>query len=208
MVVGVFELFKIGIGPSSSHTVGPMRAARLFLEALDREVGLDRSARVEAQLYGSLALTAVGHGTLSAVMLGLSGETPDGVDPDAVPAILAEIRDTGRLTLLGRRSVPFDTGTDLVVDRVRMLPFHPNGMRFSAWDASGEPLMVRACYSVGGGFVVDEAEAGRNRPEAAADEAVPYDFRSAEEMLEMAARDGRGIAGMMLANELAHRTRS
>ena len=158
MNAGVFDLFKVGIGPSSSHTVGPMRAARRFAEALADDGLLARTATVRAELFGSLALTGRGHGTPKAVLLGLEGEAPEGVDPDTIEPRLDRIRTSGRLRLLGRHEIAFDEGDDLVLHRRRRLPFHTNGMRFSAHDDRGVELIARTSYSIGGGFVVDGEE--------------------------------------------------
>src|SRR5512138_1502312 len=149
MTTSAFDLFKIGVGPSSSHTVGPMRAARAFAEALAAAGLLDRTQRVRVHLFGSLGATGRGHGTDRAVVLGLLGETPDGVDPDAIPALCGRVAAAGSVALLGRREVPFREAEDLVLER-RALPFHPNGVRFRALDAAGAELLSRTWYSVGG----------------------------------------------------------
>ncbi|HSQ72050.1 MAG TPA: serine dehydratase beta chain, partial [Rubrivivax sp.] len=150
MAVSAFDLFKIGIGPSSSHTVGPMRAARLFAQRLLNDGLLSRTARVQSQLYGSLGATGKGHGSDKAVLLGLAGHEPDSVDVDAVPALLLAIRGGRRLSLLGRHEVDFAEKDDLKFYRRETLPFHANGMRFVAFDASGAELANRVYYSVGG----------------------------------------------------------
>jgi len=187
MAVSVFDLFKIGIGPSSSHTVGPMRAARLFTARLAHEGLLDRTARVQTQLYGSLGATGKGHGSDKAIMLGLAGHEPDTVDVDTVPALLAAIRGSGRLALLGRHEVAFAEKDDLKFYRRETLPFHANGMRFVAFDAAGAEVTQRVYYSVGGGFVVsDEVAAdGAKHKLVAPDTAVlPHPFHSGEELLQ------------------------
>ena len=143
MAVSVFDLFKIGIGPSSSHTVGPMRAARLFAQRLAHDGRLASTARVRAQLYGSLGATGKGHGSDKAVLLGLAGHEPDTVDVDAIPALLQAIRGERGLTLLGTHPIPFNEKTDLVFHRRESLPFHANGMRFTAFDAAGAELASR-----------------------------------------------------------------
>src|SRR3954469_24245048 len=150
MAISVFDLFTIGIGPSSSHTVGPMRAARRFAERLEHEGLLDRAARVRVELFGSLALTGKGHGTDRAVLMGLEGETPEEIDPDGVAPRLAAIRAEANLALLGRHAVPFHEKADLIFNRRDLLPLHSNGMRFTAFDAAGETLEQRIYYSVGG----------------------------------------------------------
>src|SRR4051812_34899099 len=164
MAVSVFDLFKIGIGPSSSHTVGPMRAARMFALQLRDEGKLDRLARLKVELFGSLGATGKGHGSDKAILLGLMGETPEGVDVESIPSRVARWASEGRVPVLGQREVPFREGEHLVLHRRRSLPFHPNGMRFSAWDAAGAELAVRIYYSVGGGFVVNESAAPGESP--------------------------------------------
>ncbi len=206
MAVSVFDLFKIGIGPSSSHTVGPMRAAARFCQRwLDEGGLLDRVARVRCELFGSLALTGRGHGTDKAVLCGLEGEWPDRIDPDTIPARLARIRGEGRIQLLGRHAVPFDEKVDLVFNKRQKLPFHTNGMRFSAHDAAGNVLATRDYYSVGGGFVVNQDEAATDRI-VADTTPLPYPFHSGDELLAMCAAAGRTIAQVMLENEKAWRS--
>ena len=203
MSVSAFELFKIGIGPSSSHTVGPMLAARRFGEFLQGAGLLGRTAHVTADLYGSLALTGKGHGSDTAIILGLAGETPAEVDVDAVPAIIAAARDTGRLSLLGLQAVTFVPDADIVLHQRQRQPFHSNALAFTARDAAGAELARRFYYSVGGGFVLDEDEARANAPEPAAP--LPYPFASGDELLALGAKSGLSIAEMMLANETALR---
>jgi L-serine dehydratase len=201
MAVSVFDIFKIGIGPSSSHTVGPMRAASRFTEHWLEEKGLlDRIARVRGELYGSLAMTGRGHGTDKAVLLGFEGHHPDTVDPDAIPDILERIRGTGRIRLLGKREIAFDEKRDLVFNKREKLPFHTNGMRFTAYDDAGNELATRDYYSVGGGFVVNTDEAAEDRI-VADTTAQPYPFNSGEELLAQCERHGLSIAQLMLANE-------
>jgi L-serine dehydratase len=205
MSVSVFDLFKIGIGPSSSHTVGPMRAAVRFATRWLEEPGqLERVARVRAELYGSLAHTGRGHGTDKAVMLGLEGEWPDRIDPDGIDARLARIRAEGTLRLLGRHPVAFREKGDLVFNKREKLPYHTNGMRFSAFDADGQLIATRDYYSVGGGFVVNQDEAAEDRI-VADTTPLPWPFRTGEELLARCAESGLDIAGVMLANETAWR---
>ena len=156
MAISVFDLFKIGIGPSSSHTVGPMRAARRFAQGLQDDGLLRRVARVCTELYGSLGATGKGHGTDKAVLLGLLGEEPDRVDVDAIDARLAALSAARSLDLLGVHPVNWDARTDLLFYRIKSLPFHPNGMRFLAFDGDGMEIANRTYYSVGGGFVVTD----------------------------------------------------
>ncbi|HXD35921.1 MAG TPA: L-serine ammonia-lyase [Rhodanobacter sp.] len=206
MAVSVFDLFKIGIGPSSSHTVGPMRAAARFAERWLEEKGvLDQVARVRAELFGSLALTGRGHGTDKAVLLGLEGQHPDTVDPDRIPATLERIRSGGRLQLLGKRDIAFDEKSDLVFNKRQKLPFHTNGMRFSAYDAEGNLLATRDYYSVGGGFVVNKDEAAEDRIVADTTE-QPYPFSSGDRMLALCEQHGMTIAQLMMANESVWRS--
>ncbi|MET0331977.1 MAG: L-serine ammonia-lyase [Dyella sp.] len=201
MAVSVFDLFKIGIGPSSSHTVGPMRAAARFAERWLAEKGvLDQVTRVRAELYGSLAMTGRGHGTDKAVLLGLEGHYPDRVDPDTIPATLERIRTHKQLQLLGRRQIAFDEKTDLVFNKRQKLPFHTNGMRYSAYDAAGNALATRDYYSVGGGFVVNHDEAAEDRIVADTSE-QPYPFSSGDQLLALCEKHGLTIAQLMLENE-------
>ncbi|MFN8892378.1 MAG: L-serine ammonia-lyase [Betaproteobacteria bacterium] len=204
MAVSVFDLFKVGIGPSSSHTVGPMRAARLFARHLQQAGLLPATARVRAQLYGSLGLTGKGHGSDKAVLLGLEGHEPDTVDVDAVPALLAAIRSQGRLNLAGGHAVRFAEKDDLRFHRRETLPFHANGMRFEAFGAAGELLAGKAYYSVGGGFVVSEevaADGARQKVIAPDATVLPLPFRSGAELLARCAEQACGIASVMRANE-------
>ena len=211
MNTSLFELFKIGIGPSSSHTVGPMRAALRFTRELAATGSQDRVARVQAELYGSLALTGIGHGTDRAVLLGLSGEAPDTVEPAAIDGLLEVIRGAGRLRLSGLRDIPFDEGRDLLLHRAEMYPpgveaahGHPNGLRFTAFDAAGEVVLCSTFYSVGGGFIVSAAELARDPLEKdLSPRNVPFPFASAEELLRVAEARGLTIAELILANESA-----
>ena len=208
MNTSLFELFKIGIGPSSSHTVGPMRAALRFM----RELGDPASVnRVQAELYGSLAHTGIGHGTDRAVLLGLSGEAPDTVDPTQIEPLLQEIRTSHQLNLGGRSLIAFDETTDLLFQRDQMYPpgaeaatSHPNGMRFTAFAAAGNIIAQTIFYSVGGGFILSAAELAPDPQEKAApSRAVPYPFSSAEQLLAAAEANHLTIAQLMLANESA-----
>ncbi|MCC6853220.1 MAG: L-serine ammonia-lyase [Rubrivivax sp.] len=204
MAVSVFDLFSIGIGPSSSHTVGPMRAARRFALALADDGLLARTARVAVSLYGSLGATGKGHGSDKAVLLGLAGHEPERVDIEAVPALLAAMRGSGRLALLGRHEIAFVEKTDLKFLRRETLPLHANGMRCAAFDAAGDTLAERRYYSVGGGFVVgDAAPADGSRARALVPDArpLPQPFRSGVELLERTRALGGSIADVMRANE-------
>ena len=204
MAVSVFDLFKIGIGPSSSHTVGPMRAARLFALRLQHDGMLSATQRVKAELYGSLGATGKGHGTDKAVLLGLAGHEPDRIDVDAIPALLAAMRKTQTLTLAGAQTIAFDEAADLVFHRRESLPFHANGMRFTAFDSSGAELVARTYYSVGGGFVVsDEVAADGSRQKRIAPDTtvLPLPFHSGAELLALTQREGCSIADVMRRNE-------
>lgn len=207
MTVSVFELFKIGIGPSSSHTVGPMRAARMFTERLERNGVLAKVARVRAQLYGSLGATGRGHGSDKAILLGLSGHEPDTVDIDQIPALIAQIRARGELRLGGLHELKFREKDDLLFLHTESLPLHANGMRFSAY--SDEEMMDSAIYySIGGGFVVDDSHENIGKPQADAYDraALPVAFDSAETLLEATAVRGCSIADVMRLNERHWRT--
>ncbi len=215
MSISVLDLFTIGIGPSSSHTVGPMRAARRFVDTLRQRGLLDQVARVEVRLYGSLALTGLGHGTDKAVLLGLEGQTPEDVDLASVPASLERIRSRHILRLDGASEIAFDEPRDLLWRKAESLPAHPNGMRFVARNAAGEPLLDAVYYSVGGGFVLDETEASEasvlagpsrqtdrdsGRP-AVTPAPLSFGFCSGAEMLLMAGQSRLSVSEMMLRNE-------
>jgi L-serine dehydratase len=203
MNVSVFDLFKLGVGPSSSHTMGPMTAAGRFLQRLGLE--LERAARVETTLYASLALTGRGHATDRAVMLGLAGFEPRTLDPDAADAVVAAVREGGRLKLGGRHEIAFDEARDILWEGRTRLPQHPNAMKFTAFDAAGEALDTRVYFSVGGGFVRDEDEFGQNTaPERALP--APFPFESGAELLAQAEAAGLSIAALMTANELVLRS--
>jgi L-serine dehydratase len=212
MFLSIFDVFKIGIGPSSSHTMGPMTAARRFLDELvhanwPRAVSA-RPAALTASLHGSLAYTGIGHGSGRAVILGLCGEDPRTVDPDAMDAIIAEVERSGQVHPPGHPQYRFRPAVDLVLDKRNALPLHPNGLQFAAFDTDGQLLLRRVYYSIGGGFVVsaDEYEALRHASLAQAD--VPYPFAHARDMLAMAAASGLSIPAMKRANEQASRSRT
>ncbi|PJK27593.1 L-serine ammonia-lyase [Minwuia thermotolerans] len=202
MAISVFDLFKVGIGPSSSHTVGPIWAAHRFLLALDSRGLCDRAERVRVELYGSLALTGLGHATDKALMLGLAGETPDAVDPDLADAAVARIRRERRLSLAGRREIAFDPRHDLDFRAEEILPEHPNGMIFVAEDGTGAELHRETLFSIGGGFVQDLAEMRGETPILSGhNAAVPHEFASAEELLARCDAAGAPISQVMLENE-------
>lgn len=198
MKTSIFDIFKVGIGPSSSHTVGPMRAASRFLQELREGPSLAQVDRVLAELYGSLALTGIGHGTDRAVLLGLSGETPEQVEPHGIEGILSSIRSKESLLLAGERSIQFLEARDLLFHTNERLPGHSNGMRFSAFDATGNTVLSEVYYSVGGGFVVREGEQADQHPPSLA---VPFPFANGEELLRQAAENNLSIAEVMFKNE-------
>ena len=205
MSAGVFDLFKLGVGPSSSHTMGPMTAAARFLSALAEQGALGGVGRVETTLYASLAMTGRGHATDRAVILGLAGFEPATIDPDAAEAQLAKIAESGRLRLgAGGPEIAFSAADDIVWEGRTRLPQHPNALRFRALDGGGQVLAQGLYFSIGGGFVVDEAQF--DAPAAPSGPAVPFDFTSADELLVMADREGVTIAELMWRNEIARRT--
>jgi L-serine dehydratase len=215
MTISAFDLFKVGIGPSSSHTVGPMRAACTFALRLQREGLLPRVAQVRCELFGSLGATGHGHGSVKAVVLGLEGERPELVDPSSADARVESIRRTGKLSLAGEHLIAFDADDDVVLHRRKRLDFHTNGMVFRALNADGAELERREYYSIGGGFVLDEDEAGGDSlsPGGApviVEDATPvrYPFSTGGELLAHARESGLRISDIMLANELSWRSES
>ena len=199
--LSVFELFKVGIGPSSSHTVGPMRAAKMFAHSLKDGGFFANAANVRAELYGSLGATGKGHGSDKAVLMGLEGESPDQIDPAVIPMRLEKIRTEKSLMLLGEKPIGFDEKRDLLMLR-KALPNHPNGMIFAASDSNGAILRRAAYYSVGGGFVSDEAAfEAANDSQPASQNAEPFSFSSAAELLSHCDAEGMPISGIVLANE-------
>jgi L-serine dehydratase len=204
MAISVFDLFSIGIGPSSSHTVGPMRAARTFVTGLADDGLLTSVNTVKAELFGSLGATGHGHGSGPAVLLGLEGEQPETVDTDAVHERVERIRVSRKIKLLGRHEVAFDDDS-LVLHRRRSLPFHPNGMTFEAFGERGQSVRARTYYSVGGGFVVDEAAQGADRIKID-DTDVAHPFRTGAELLAHCRRTGLPVSEIMLANETSWRS--
>ncbi|QOV35409.1 L-serine ammonia-lyase [Streptomyces ferrugineus] len=205
MAISVFDLFSIGIGPSSSHTVGPMRAAGMFARRLRNEGVLPSVASIRSELYGSLGATGHGHGTPKAVLLGLEGDSPRTVDVETADERVERIRSEGRLRLLGDHEIPFDFDKDLVLHRRKALPYHANGMTLWAYDASGAELTSKTYYSVGGGFVVDEDAVGADRIKLD-DTVLKYPFRTGDELLRLTRETGLSISALMLENERAWRT--
>jgi L-serine dehydratase len=205
MALSAFDLYSVGIGPSSSHTVGPMRAAKKFAEGLVESGRLPEVRRVRAELFGSLGATGHGHGSPKAVVLGLEGEDPATVDTDRADGRLDAIRSSGTVLLAGTTPVAFDVDEDLVMHRRRSLPAHPNGMTFAAYDASGSEIRSRTYYSVGGGFVVDEEATGADRV-VADDTPLRHPFSTSAGLLAVCAREGLAVSDVMFANEQAWRT--
>ena len=204
VAISVFDLFKIGIGPSSSHTVGPMRAAALFCGALAERHLLERAGRVQVRLYGSLSATGVGHGSDRAVIMGLLGEWPDQVDPASIAPCIDELLASGSLLLAGQHAVAFDWQRDMLLLEEN-LPYHPNAMTLSAYAGDGSLLHENTYYSVGGGFVVDQEQAASGQLDQDHTR-LPYDFNSAEELLRLCKEHGLRVSELMMANEKAWRS--
>ncbi|MDF0605894.1 L-serine ammonia-lyase [Neisseriaceae bacterium TC5R-5] len=204
MAISVFDLFKIGIGPSSSHTVGPMRAARQFVSRLEKDGLLEQTYHLHAEMFGSLGATGKGHGTDVAILLGLQGEQPDLVDTRQIPAMLTVMRRDQAICLLGKHRIAFHETQDLILHKRKTLPYHANGMIFEALDSAGQSLSKRAYYSVGGGFVVDEAaiQAGFIPPGITE---LKHPFKSAAELLALCRHYQMSISQIMLENELSWR---
>ncbi len=203
MLLSIFDLFKIGIGPSSSHTVGPMVASNRFLAELKDTAKFESTTAVKVSLYGSLAMTGEGHATDIATMVGLMGEAPDSIDPDKVPVYIQQIRETKQLNLAGEKLIDFDADTQVPFCFGESLPKHPNGMRFQAYDAAGIIVLDSIYYSVGGGFVLSDEEASADEAPSA-HTSVPYHFDNGKELLVMANEHKMSIADVVLANEHSH----
>jgi L-serine dehydratase len=205
MAVSAFDLFTVGIGPSSSHTVGPMKAALLFVRSLQDSGDLDRVHALRAELFGSLGATGHGHGSVPAVILGLQGETPEAVDPAAAAPAVRQVTAERRIRLLGWRAIDFDPQQDVVLHRRRRLDFHTNGLRFAALDAAGATIGERDYYSIGGGFVLDGEDI--DGPRIVADRTpVRYPFRTGSELIALCAEHQKPISAIMMGNELSWRT--
>jgi L-serine dehydratase len=208
MNTSLFELFKIGIGPSSSHTVGPMRAALRFLRERDAEHLLDRVSSITIDLYGSLALTGIGHGTDRAILLGLLGQSPDTVPLDQIDSLLSAVRTNHRLNLMGRHEISFSEPDHLLFHRQQMYPdpdrpTHPNGIRFTVLDSSGKTLASNIFYSVGGGFILSAEEFSQSAASTANKRVVPYPFSNAAQLLQLGEQHRLTIAEIVLANEIS-----
>ncbi|MBD2759232.1 L-serine ammonia-lyase [Yimella sp. cx-573] len=205
MALSAFDLYSIGIGPSSSHTVGPMRAAKIFVDGLSESGRLDDVVRVHAQLFGSLGATGHGHGSDKAVLLGLEGEDPETVDTDTADARVQQMKVRRLVRLAGSHVVAFDPDRDLVMHRRKSLPTHPNGMQFDAYDGEGEIIVSKVYYSVGGGFIVDENATGSDRV-VQDTTPLPLYFTTGDQLLEICEREGLSVSDVMMRNELTWRT--
>ncbi len=201
MTISIFDLYTVGIGPSSSHTVGPMRAARRFLTYLEKSGRHREARRVVAELYGSLAATGKGHGTDRAVLMGLEGEEPETIEPSSIPERVAAIVASRKICLLGRESLAFDLETDLLFRIGETLPHHPNGMRFTAYDAAGGAIDQRVYYSIGGGFVVEDDEVDSGGQVRREGREPPLVYNSASKLLALCEEGGLEIWQVTLENE-------
>lgn len=204
MAISVFNLFSIGIGPSSSHTVGPMRAALRFICDAESQGFFSKIHRIKVDLYGSLALTGKGHATDTAVLLGLEGFTPEGVDPNSIPKILEQIRSSKKLNLNTKKSIPFHESEDLIFHADKQLPFHPNGMRFTLYDEKNQEIFSDTYYSTGGGFILNHAETSKKTTDTS--HKLPYPFTTGQELLDLCNKNNISIAQLMLENEKTWRT--
>ncbi len=204
MSISIFDMFSIGIGPSSSHTVGPMRAAHRFVHELQVQSLDSTVSSIHVDLYGSLGHTGKGHGSGTAVILGLMGETPEHVEPSRVPKILATLETSGMLRLNNEQPIKFNSKTNIIFHRRKTLPLHPNGMKFSAYDADQNLLLDKIYYSIGGGFVVNE-DATADNPIISDPRVLPYPFTTGEELLNQCLTNGLSISSVMLANETSWR---
>ena len=203
MHISVFDIFKIGVGPSSSHTVGPMRAAKRFVERLEADAQLTQVTGVKVELFGSLGFTGKGHGSDRAIVLGLEGDEPATCDIDSIARRVAAVEQTKKISLLGKQQVDLDPADGLIFHRREKLPLHANGMRFTA-HAGGAVLVERIYYSVGGGFVVDHTGAPADGSTPADQVSVPYPFNSGDELLKLSVEHGMSVSSLMMENEKAH----
>lgn len=202
MTISIFELFSIGIGPSSSHTVGPMRAAKAFIDDLEKTASIINVAKIRIDLYGSLALTGKGHGTDSAILNGLEGKDPETIEPETVVPRARAIAEQHKINLIGKHIIDFNFEKDLLLHQRETLPLHSNGMRFSAFDAAGDILHTQIYYSIGGGFIVTEAEFGQSQQSMA----LPFPFETGDELLKLCNDNNMTIRDVMLANEKSWRS--
>ncbi|EIB9879075.1 L-serine ammonia-lyase, partial [Salmonella enterica subsp. enterica serovar Infantis] len=202
-MISAFDIFKIGIGPSSSHTVGPMNAGKCFIDRLIDSGDLPRTTRITVDLYGSLSLTGKGHATDTAVIMGLAGNTPQDVNIDSIPAFIQEVARSSRLSVAGGAHVVDFPVADSILFHAETLARHENGMRITAWNGQA-PLLHKTYYSIGGGFIVEEERFGQSHD---VEKSVPYDFHSASELLTLCERQGLSVSGLMMQNELALRSK-
>lgn len=205
MTISIFDLFSIGVGPSSSHTVGPMRAANRFIQQLIQDKKLQNSCRIQIELYGSLALTGKGHGTDKAILIGLEGHIPETVDPEIIFPHFNAITKHQKLTLTGGRTITFHFEKDFLCHQKEILPHHTNGMRFSAFDIDGQLLYTKVYYSIGGGFIVTEEEYGIANKK---DTTLPFPFKTAHDLVTLCKKNQMSIAAIILENEKTWRTES
>lgn len=205
MSISVFDLFSIGIGPSSSHTIGPMRAANLFVQNLEEQTCLEKTEKVIVDLYGSLALTGKGHATDIAVLAGLEGEIPEKINPNKLQERIQEIRTSHQITLLKKKSLLFDETKHLIFHMDKQLPYHPNGMRFTAYDSENNELLQNIYYSVGGGFIIDHKLTNEEEKIVQNCHRVPYHFETAEELLSLCRQNKMTIQQLMMENEKSWR---
>jgi len=208
MAISVFDLFKIGIGPSSSHTVGPMRAAKKFVDSLNDKQLLNQVHSVKVILYGSLGATGKGHGSDKAILLGLEGNSPESVDPSTIDQRLSAIREQQSLSLLSLHPIDFDEQQHLVMHKNKSLPYHSNGMKLTARDQSGKKLFSNIYYSIGGGFVVEQDDAEKDRLHASDHTKIPFHFDSMHELLQICEQNSLSISQVMMENEKCWRTES
>ncbi|EBN8857317.1 L-serine ammonia-lyase, partial [Salmonella enterica] len=202
-MISAFDIFKIGIGPSSSHTVGPMNAGKCFIDRLIDSGDLPRTTRITVDLYGSLSLTGKGHATDTAIIMGLAGNTPQDVNIDSIPAFIQEVARSSRLSVAGGAHVVDFPVADSILFHAETLARHENGMRITAWHGQ-TPLLHKTYYSVGGGFIVEEERFGQSHD---VEKSVPYDFHSASDLLTLCERQGLSVSGLMMQNELALRSK-
>jgi len=199
MMISTFDLFSIGIGPSSSHTVGPMRAAKDFL--IQQEKLLEKIASIEMTLYGSLAFTGEGHGTHMALLMGLEGEDPETINPDTTNARVEKIKEENSLNLLGKHNITFDFNKQLILNKKELLDYHSNGMTFKAFDKNKKMIASETYYSTGGGFIINDTQLKQILKKNIAKESVPFPFDSAEELLQLCKKNNCSIAEIVLENE-------
>lgn len=207
MFVSTLDLFSIGIGPSSSHTVGPMRAARKFVLDIEKKGKLTNLTSIKVDLFGSLAMTGIGHGTHKAIFLGLSGESPEECDPEIVDPFVSNLEETKKIAVLKKQIIDFDPGLDLVFHYGKRLPYHSNGMRFFAYDNKNKCIHKEVIYSVGGGFIALKEDFKKPKVEESKTIHVPYPFSTFEELRKHAETNQMSIAEIMMANELSIRTK-